>query len=78
MLSDWIDIKDDKPELGKGVLICLKSGLITVGYRKLINSTFYWQVFGEINNIVDMKNDEVTHWMFLPGLPETNKNSGSF
>ena len=65
---EWIDINNERPELGKGVLINLRKGFITVGYRYKNDGAYYWQLFGDTEFLVD-ENDEVTHWMPLPTKP---------
>ena len=77
----WIDASDDKvprPEFGKAVLVRLKSGYISVGYRKVEANggsfkTTAWQIFGDI---IDAQNsDELTHWMPLPKAPSSKTNN---
>jgi len=65
--GEWINIDKTKPERGKGVMILLKSGFITIGYRK--KDELAWQLFGN-KNIYVKDNDYVTHWMPLPAPPK--------
>lgn len=69
---EWISILDKMPEAGKGVLIVLNTGYITVGYRKIKpgGRSHNWQMFGDNDCIgVDAENDYITHWMPLPDPP---------
>ncbi len=72
MKANWIDILKEEPTAGKGVLIALNSGLITIGYRRLKKNSHDWQLFGDIDVslVVNPKTDFVTHWMPLPMHPD--------
>lgn len=66
----WIPFsKENRPELGKGVLIRLDNGFITVGYTKDTAHGRFWQVFGPLDIFQVDKDNEVTHWQPLPGSP---------
>lgn len=71
-MTKWIHVEEKRPDLGMGVLIYLKSGFITVGYRTMKNDDFFWQLFGDTEFIVP-NNDEVSHWMTLPAPPKFGK-----
>lgn len=66
---DWIDIDLKRPELGVAVLICLKSDLVTIGYRAPKNGSVFWQLYGPIEDIIDLKEDSLKCWMPLPEPP---------
>ena len=66
---NWINIKDEKPELGTGVLVYLTNGFITVAYRKIENGNFAWQLFGD-KDLNVQPNDQVEYWMPLPKAPK--------
>lgn len=64
----WIDINDERyPKIGIAVMVHLKSGYISVGYRKETENGVYWQIFGDI--IEEPNYDSITHWMPLPKSP---------
>lgn len=69
---NWISTMDRRqPEMGKGVLVYLKSGFITVAYKKRREepNVTVWQLFGDTEGIIDEK-DKITHWMPLPEPPK--------
>lgn len=67
--NEWISIYDERyPKLGIAVMVRLKSGYMSVGYRKQEADRVAWQIFGDI---IDTPNtDELTHWMPLPQQPK--------
>ena len=70
-VGGWISVRDmdaPYPELGMAVMIHLKSGYISVGYRKLYEGSVSWQLFGDIAPLVQ-GDDYLTHWMPLPSPP---------
>tara|TARA_R110002012_G_C11266734_1_gene568864 strand:+ start:300 stop:566 length:267 start_codon:yes stop_codon:yes gene_type:complete len=64
---NWVAFDNKKPVLGKAVLILLKSGYMTVGYRTKDASGFLWQLFGDIG--CHFENEEITYWAELPKPP---------
>lgn len=62
------DVMYEKPKLGIAVIVHLKGGFTTVGYRKKDEHGYAWQLFGDTEFIVN-ENDEVTHWEDLPKNP---------
>ncbi len=71
--NEWIDVKKQNPEFGKTVLLYLKSGWITCGYLKQQGEDpllFSWQLFGPMQNVTELLNDTLTHWMKLPQSPK--------
>lgn len=74
VLEGWINMFDVRyPELGVAVLVHLKSGYITVGYRKQEQDGVYWQLFGDV--IDNHNKDQITHWKPLPSPPINNINN---
>jgi len=69
--SKWISVNKSLPERGQAVLVCMKSGAITIAYLKL--NIQVWQVFGDLNASFDPF-DEIHHWMPLPLQPEPREN----
>lgn len=65
----WISIDNRLPLPGQAVLVALYSGIVTVAYRKTINGKKTWQLYGPIQDICDIDNDYITHWMPLPKSP---------
>ena len=66
----WIPVEEGLPELGQGILVLLRSGLITVGYRSQTDRGFAWQLFGDVHTIIDLLRDAVTHHQPLPQPPK--------
>lgn len=69
MESEWIKVDDRLPEEKQGVLVCLTSQLVTVAYRTVEMDVKLWQLFGNIEDILDLTQEQVTHWMPLPKPP---------
>lgn len=70
--NKWIEIDKQRPELGKGVLVCLNNGFITVAYLVKTDLGYNWQLFGDLETLLVDKKDKVTHWMLLPEPPNKN------
>jgi len=67
---EWIKTARKLPEYGKGVLILLNTGLMTVSYRKEKNIGYDWQLFGDTEgSLVVGMFDYVEYWMPLPEPP---------
>jgi len=70
--EEWKAAKVELPEYGQGVLICLNTGLITIGYRIKGVSSRDWQIFGDTDiSLVIEDGDYITHWKPLPQPPTT-------
>ncbi len=68
---EWISVKDNPPEKGVTVIVYLKSGVMTLGYRpKLKERELLWQLFGDMNAITDLNLDLPLYWMPLPEPPK--------
>ncbi len=68
---EWISVKDNPPEKGVTVIVYLKSGVMTLGYRpKLKERELLWQLFGDMNAITDLNVDLPLYWMPLPEPPK--------
>lgn len=68
--SEWIETEKVTPELGKGVLIVLENGFITIGYRVKTDVGYNWQLFADFDTLQVDKATKVTHWMPLPQPPQ--------
>ncbi len=62
----WIQCKDQLPEIGVTVLVCLDSQLITCAYRSKKDGINTWELFGDINSVHDVKYQQLIAWQPLP------------
>ncbi len=71
--EEWISVEDRLPEYGKGVLLIISNGMMTIGYlKKATQTSIYrqWQLFGDLDvSLCINDNDEATHWQPLPEPP---------
>lgn len=68
MLEEWIDPKDDEPEIGKIVLVAIKQTgrqVVTCGKRVEVGLWSYW---GERANYHTRR---PYRWMYKPEFPES-------
>jgi hypothetical protein len=65
----WINVNDRMPIRNQGVLVHLTNGLITCAYRCVIKGIRSWQLYGPVQDICDLKQEQVTHWQPLPKSP---------
>jgi hypothetical protein len=72
-MKAWIDVKEKMPELDVPVLVYLKPfDDISFAWREKSQSTFYKEAWVTMGGI--MYNDDfISHWMELPGKPETHE-----
>lgn len=66
MMTDWIDVKNELPEIGQAVIVCCW-GYISIAWREMGNNGgWYWNSqMSYPEELVD-----VDHWMSLPELPK--------
>jgi hypothetical protein len=67
-MSEWIKVKDKKPQLGRNHLYLFVNGKrdVTFGYAfDFEDENRVW-----INDMERETNEIATHWMELPALPE--------
>ena len=62
----WISVEEAQPEEMTTLLVCLRSGLVTIGFQ----CDGEWDV--DLERIWSPPDEhvEVTHWIGLPALPE--------
>ena len=69
-MEKWISVKDNPPEKGITVIVFLKSGVTTLGYRPILRDReLLWQLYGDMHKLTDLDFDMPTHWMPLPEQP---------
>jgi len=62
----WIRVEESKPEEMTTVLVCLQGDFVTIGFRY----DGGWDVDLERIWLPLDEDVQVTHWMWLPALPE--------
>jgi hypothetical protein len=65
-MNTWINVKDKLPEVKKDVLMLNEDGC-RVGYIREDGS---WINYSDSCGCCDYFNENVTHWMELPGRPK--------
>jgi hypothetical protein len=66
---EWISV-DTPPEKGITVILFLKSGIITLGYRPILRDReLLWQLYGDMHKLTDLDFDIPLYWMSLPSPP---------
>lgn len=74
---EWISVYKQLPAFGRGVLVAIDTGAITIAFRTEDTNPGYrkeyaWQLFGDkykTFGLDDLSFNQITHWMPLPEPP---------